>query len=126
MLPRQGQFQTKGKCGCVRVSLSYFLYRRDTRFSIAIPTTSLHWYQPMFSMAKKFLGHVVPQVIRPIHILWNQVIGFVFIVLAAVFGYRIFRGNEPVGLQIVGALFVFLIAWFGVSSFWKARKISKS
>jgi hypothetical protein len=29
-------------------------------------------------------------------------------------------------LQIVGTLFVLLIAWFGISSFWKARKISKS
>jgi hypothetical protein len=80
----------------------------------------------MFSMAKKFIGHVVPGVIRPIHILWNQVIGFIFIVLAVVFGFRVFRGNEPPGLQIVGALFVILIAWFGISSFWKARKISKS
>ncbi len=33
-------------------------------------------------MAKKFIGHVMPEVIRPIHILWNQVIGFFFIVLA--------------------------------------------
>jgi hypothetical protein len=80
----------------------------------------------MFSMAKKFLGHVVPEVIRPIHILWNQVIGFVFIVLAVVFGFRIVRGKEPLSLQIVGTLFVLLIAWFGISSFWKARKISKS
>jgi len=80
----------------------------------------------MFSMAKKFIGHVIPGVIRPIHILWNQVIGFIFIVLAVVFGFRVFRGNEPVGLQVVGALFVILIAWFGISSFWKARKISKS
>jgi purine-cytosine permease-like protein len=80
----------------------------------------------MFSMAKKFLGHVIPGVIRPIHILWNQVIGFVFMVLAVVFGYRVIRGREPVGLQLVGALFVLLMAWFGASSFWKARKISKS
>jgi hypothetical protein len=80
----------------------------------------------MFSMAKKFLDHVIPGVIRPIHILWNQAIGFVFIVLATVFGYRIVRGKEPIGLQIVGGLFVALIGWFGVSSFWKARKISKS
>ncbi len=80
----------------------------------------------MFSMAKKFLSHVIPGVIRPIHILWNQAIGFVFIVLATVFGFRIVRGKEPIGLQIVGGIFVLLIAWFGVSSFWKARKISKS
>ena len=80
----------------------------------------------MFSMAKKFLDHVIPSIIRPIHILWNQAIGFVFIVLAVVFGYRVVHGKEPIGLQIVGAIFVLLIAWFGVSSFWKARKISKS
>jgi hypothetical protein len=79
----------------------------------------------MFSTAKKFLGHVIPGIIRPIHILWNQVIGFVFIVLACVFGYRVIRGKEPIGLQIVGGLFVLLIVWFGISSFWKARKISK-
>ncbi len=80
----------------------------------------------MFSMAKKFLGHVIPGVIRPIHILWNQVIGFIFIVLAIVFGFRVVRGKEPFGLQLVGSLFVLLMVWFGVSSFWKARKISKS
>jgi small neutral amino acid transporter SnatA (MarC family) len=80
----------------------------------------------MFAKAKMFLGHVIPGVIRPIHILWNQVIGFLFIVLAAVFGFRILRGKEPAGLQIVGGLFVLLIAWYGISSFWKARKISKS
>jgi purine-cytosine permease-like protein len=68
----------------------------------------------------------MPGVIRPIHILWNQMIGFVFIVLAVVFGYRVIRGKEPVGVQFVGALFVLLIAWFGISSFWKARRISKS
>ncbi len=80
----------------------------------------------MFATAKKFWHHVIPGVVRPIHILWNQVIGFFFIVLAIVFGYRVVRGKEPFGLQLVGALFVLLIVWFGISSFWKARKISKS
>ncbi len=80
----------------------------------------------MFSLARKFLDHVVPGIIRPIHILWNQVIGFIFIVLAVVFGFRLFRGKEPAGLELAGSLFVLLLAWCGVSSFWKARKISKS
>jgi len=80
----------------------------------------------MFATVKKFIGHVVPGVVRPIHILWNQVIGFFFIVLASIFGYRVVRGKEPPGLQLVGAAFVVLMAWYGISSFWKARKISKS
>jgi len=80
----------------------------------------------MFSMVKSFFGHVMPSIIRPIHVLWNEVIGFVFIVLAVVFGYRVIRGKESLGLQLVGTIFVLLIAWYGISSFWKARKISKS
>jgi hypothetical protein len=80
----------------------------------------------MFAVAKKFVQHVIPGVIRPIHIVWNQAIGFVFIVLAIVFGFRVVRGKEPLGMQVVAGLFVLLIAWFGISSFWKARKISKS
>jgi hypothetical protein len=80
----------------------------------------------MFSLVKSFVGHVMPSIIRPIHILWNQMIGFVFIVLAVIFGYRVLRGKESGGLQLVGGVFVLLIAWYGISSFWKARKISKS
>jgi hypothetical protein len=80
----------------------------------------------MFAVAKKFFEHVIPGVARPIHIVWNQAIGFVFIVLAIVFGFRVVRGKEPLGIQVVAGLFVLLIAWFGISSFWKARKISKS
>ena len=33
-------------------------------------------------MVSKFLGHVVPGVIKPLHALWNQVIGFLFLVFA--------------------------------------------
>lgn len=80
----------------------------------------------MFSLVKSFFSHVLPSIVRPLHILWNQMIGFVFIVLAVVFGYRVIRGKESFGLQLVGAAFVILIGWYGVSSFWKARKISKS
>jgi hypothetical protein len=37
MLPRQVQFQTKGKWDAFQVSLSYFLYRPDLAFSVAQP-----------------------------------------------------------------------------------------
>jgi Na+-translocating ferredoxin:NAD+ oxidoreductase RnfA subunit len=80
----------------------------------------------MLTVAKKFAQHVIPGVIRPIHIVWNQAIGFVFIVLAIVFGARVVRGKESPVWQVFGGLFVLLIAWYGISSFLKARKISKS
>jgi len=80
----------------------------------------------MLSKAKQFVSHVLPAIIRPIHILWNQIIGFVFLVLALVFGYRSFSGKEPGTIQVTGGAFAVLLAWFGISSFVRARKISKS
>ncbi len=83
----------------------------------------------MFSLARKFLGHVVPGIIRPIHILWNQVIGFVFLVLAVlpvnsiIRDWRIPGAGPRLALEIS---FMLLMGWFGLTSFLKARKISKS
>jgi hypothetical protein len=83
----------------------------------------------MLSTAKRFLGYVIPGVIRPLHILWNQVIGFLFLVLALVPVPSAIRGYGKPGSGPRLALtipFVLVMAWFGISSFWKARKISKS
>jgi hypothetical protein len=83
----------------------------------------------MFSLAKKFLGHVIPGIARPIHILWNQVIGFLFIVLALVpvpGAIRSFGKEGSIARLALTIPFVLLMGWFGVSSFWRARKIDKS
>jgi hypothetical protein len=83
----------------------------------------------MFSMARKFIGHVMPGVIRPIHILWNQVIGFFFIVLALLPIHGIVRdwGQENTGPRLALEIpFALLMAGFGIHSFLKARKISRS
>ena len=82
----------------------------------------------MFATARKFIGHVLPGVIRPIHILWNQVIGFFFLVLgtipipSAIRSYR--AGNFP--HLALSAIFVVIMFWFGIASFLSARKISRS
>lgn len=83
----------------------------------------------MFAVAKKFLQHVIPGVIRPIHILWNQVIGFVFIVLALLPAHAIWRdwGKNDAGPRLaLEVIFGLLMAGYGIHSFLKARKISKS
>jgi hypothetical protein len=83
----------------------------------------------MFSMAKKFVGHVLPGVIRPIHILWNQVIGFFFIVLALLPIHAIIRdwGRDDSAPRLALEIpFALLMAGFGLHSFLRARKISKS
>jgi len=81
----------------------------------------------------RFVGHVVPGVVKPLHILWNEIIGFIFIVLAVwsvpsvVRNWRHFgqEGGSPFRL-IVSVLFTLIMAYFGLSSFLRARKISRS
>jgi ABC-type glucose/galactose transport system permease subunit len=84
-------------------------------------------------MVNRFLGHVLPGIIRPMHALWNEVIGFVFIVLAiwaAPSAWRNIRavdGNsESFFKAAISVGFALLMAYFGISSFLKARKISRS
>ena len=45
----------------------------------------------MGELISKFLRHVVPGVVRPLHALWNEVIGFLFIVIAAGAGVYVIR-----------------------------------
>ncbi len=78
-------------------------------------------------------GHVMPRVIRPLHALWNEVIGFLFIVFAVVAGFyvvravRAFEGDiESLVRILLPALFGLLMAYFGITSFLRARKISRS
>jgi hypothetical protein len=83
----------------------------------------------MLSKAKKLWDHVLPGIVRPIHILWNQVIGFFFIVLAVLPVPSAIRnlGKDGSGAHLALTIpFVLIMGWFGISSFWRARKISKS
>jgi hypothetical protein len=74
------------------------------------------------------IQHVLPAVWKPIHSLWNEVIGFLFLSLATIFafyGVRYFRAHDSGRLSL--AIFcTLLMVWFGVSSFLRARKISRS
>ena len=79
------------------------------------------------------MGHVLPGVVRPLHILWNEIVGFVFISLALLTlpslwrVYKNFDGNAEslvrMGITVGFALIMLL---FGVGSFRRAKKISRS
>jgi hypothetical protein len=84
-------------------------------------------------LVNRFLGHVLPGIIRPMHALWNEVIGFIFIVLAiwaapsAWRNVRLVDGNSDTLFRaVISVGFALLMAYFGVSSFLKARKITRS
>ena len=87
----------------------------------------------MGELISKFLRHVLPGVIRPLHALWNEVIGFLFVVFTVVAVFYVVRAvrnfdGEVEGLVriVLPALFGLVMGYFGVSSFLRARKITRS
>ena len=88
--------------------------------------------------ASEFMKHVVPAVIKPARTLWNEIIGFFFLCLAVLFGSGVVRAynsfskaapDQAMGdlLRIVMSAFcTLLMLYFGISSFRRARKISRS
>jgi hypothetical protein len=82
--------------------------------------------------AEKFLAHVVPSVVKPIRVLWNEVVGFIFICFAVLGGFstwRNFRGGQAAGnpmILLLGGGFCLMLLWYGLSSFRRAKKISRS
>ena len=81
----------------------------------------------------RFVEHVMPGVVRPLQVLWHEIIGFIFIVLAVVFGssafrnYRLLQTEEVSTLRLAASFFLpVLMAYFGITSFLRARRISRS
>ena len=83
------------------------------------------------------MRHVVPAVLKPARTLWNEVIGFLFLCLAILFGSGAVRAYMAMGTsstpdsgdlwRFLGTTFLaLLMLYFGVSSFLRARKISRS
>ena len=77
--------------------------------------------------------HVLPAVVKPVRTLWHEVIGFLFIVLAilpirwAYTMYQNYRGDLDTIVKLaMAAVFVIVMGGYGISSFWRARKISRS
>ena len=84
----------------------------------------------MFRLAGRFVRHVLPGIIRPMRVLWNQLIGFVFLVMAGFIGLSTWRRMDDGGLtpltMTLGFAFAAFLAFFGISSFLRARKVSRS
>jgi len=82
---------------------------------------------------KKFFQHVVPGVLKPLRVLWNEIIGFLFLafgVWAVPSTYRNIRDFSGDGDSlfriILTSIFSLMMVYFGITSFLRARKISRS
>ena len=77
---------------------------------------------------RAFVKHMVPAILRPARTLWNEVIGFLFLSFGTIFGFRTvsyIRQHDVVraGFMVGGTL---LMIYYGISSFRRARRISRS
>jgi hypothetical protein len=78
--------------------------------------------------AGKFVKHVLPAAVKPVHSLWHEVLGFIFLAVAALGISYVIRKFATLGfvrLVIIIPLIV-VTAIYGISSFLKARRISRS
>ncbi len=87
----------------------------------------------MLKLAGKFAKSVLPGVIKPLHVLWNEMIGFVFLMFAIVGAFNAYRywraleeSPEALGRLILTASFASVMSYFAFGSFRKARKIDKN
>jgi uncharacterized membrane protein YcjF (UPF0283 family) len=82
--------------------------------------------------ARTFAAHVVPEVVKPARVIWNQAIGGIFVLFALLFfGYAVkyFRAlhsdtANPVALSFAAFLGAVML-FFGIGSFRKARRIAQ-
>lgn len=84
------------------------------------------WQKQAGRQGLAFLKHVVPAVIKPARTLWNEVIGFLFISLGVYFAsLTVIHMHEAVRV-VFGVPCTAIMLWYGISSFRKARRISRS
>ena len=81
---------------------------------------------------RQFVKHVLPAIIRPLRVLWNQVIGFFFLALAAwampaaIRSIREYDGDPESFFHVtLSGLFILMMAGFGVYSFRRANRAGK-
>jgi len=96
------------------------------------------WKHLNAQTGRSFVKHVVPAVLKPARTLWNEVIGFLFICFAVIFGFKALRlyqdfarapsaeSGDELGRLIIAGFCTLLMLYFGVTSFMRARKISRS
>jgi hypothetical protein len=85
-------------------------------------------------LLKLFIRSFVPGVVKPLHALWNEILAFVFFLIAVIVGfgpvrhgYRELNGDPANAIKFGAAVLVFvLMVYFALQSYRRARKISRS
>jgi len=89
---------------------------------------SARQWTPTVRQSGLFFKHVIPAAAKPIHSLWHQIIGFIFLVFAGSAAFKIWQypGALPPMQLALACAFVVVMTGYGVSSIRKSRRISRS
>jgi hypothetical protein len=85
-------------------------------------------WMPTARQSGQFMKHVLPAAVKPIHSLWHEILGFVFLLFAGIGAWKVWRNPDPmppVQFFIV-MIFILVMAGYGISSIRKSRRISRS
>ncbi len=81
---------------------------------------------------RQFVHYVLPAVLRPLRVAWNQLIGLVFLILGFGATPRVVRslreyngGAESLFRVLLSGIFVVAMSGFGIHSFLRARKAAR-
>src|SRR5580693_2690089 len=58
-------------------------------------TLNRHWV-PAAKQSGQFVKHVVPAAVKPLHALWHQVLGFIFLVFAVLAAWKVWRAEGTI------------------------------
>jgi hypothetical protein len=86
------------------------------------------WNARTGRQAGMFLRHVLPAVVKPARTLWNEVIGFIFLCIAGLLAFNAMRSwlHHDLFRTSLAAFGMLLTGSYGIGSFRRARKISRS
>jgi hypothetical protein len=103
---------------------------RSATRSVAKNQTSAYHRQwmPAAKHSGAFVKHVVPAAVKPLHSLWHQILGFVFLVFAGLAAWKVWRTTTPIDPPMLALVVIFIIvmAAYGIASIRKSNRISRS
>jgi heme A synthase len=85
-------------------------------------------WAPAAKQSGAFFKHVLPAAVKPLHSLWHDMLGFLFLVLAGLAMWKVWRSPvilPPAQLALV-VVFIVVLIGYGVSSIRKSRRITRS
>ncbi len=85
-------------------------------------------HKRLAQQAGKFVKHVLPAAVKPVQSHWHEVLGFIFLAVAAMATWKVARNSATMGPGRLAIIipFIIVLAAYGISSFLKARRISRS